>query len=554
MISRSPPWKRCAVPQAISVSVQQPALLRQYVVVVPGADEIRHRSVPGPGGRPLLPIRAAGDVPDEPGGGRGRRRRDPPPLRRLTGGPALTGVVTFNRQQRAYIEGLLSDTGDDTGDQRLLDALEDPDGLFVKNLENVQGDERDVILFSTAFSANERRVLPLNFGPLNRAGGERRLNVAVTRARRQVVVFSSFDPEELRTEETSSVGLRHLRTYLEIAAKGPSVLPRDGRRRGVPDRHREEIAARLRERRLAVRTDVGLSGFALDLVLGEPSDPRVAVLLDGRAWSHRLTARDRDALPREVLSNVLGWPAVERVWLPDWLADPDAVVERLVATAAKVPPAVRPVLPSAEDVPPRRASPAAAPVSVPGGPQASEPAVFVPWVERRLGSVGILDALPDPAAAARVAAALVEVVTAEGPIHADRLARLVANAYGLNRVVEARKASILRHLPAGLRQDTVEPVMWPPSRDPAEWSEFRRTADNVDRPLEHVPLREIVNAMVAVTRASAGMTRDELHRAVLAVFGGRRLTPAATDRLDAALRLGEQLGRLTIGNGTVLAR
>jgi hypothetical protein len=175
-----------------------------------------------------------------------------------------------------------------------------PTRLFVKNLENVQGDERDVILFSTAFSVNDRGVLPLNFGPLNPAGGERRLNVAVTRARRQVIVYSSFDPAQLRTEETSSAGLRHLRTYLETAAEGPSVLPRDPQRRTVPDRHREEIACRLRERGVPVRTNVGLSDFALDLVLGEPDDPRVAVLLDGPAWAQRLTARDRDALPREV--------------------------------------------------------------------------------------------------------------------------------------------------------------------------------------------------------------------------------------------------------------
>lgn len=243
--------------------------------------------------------------------------------------PSL-GVVTFNQQQRTLIEGLLRDIGD----QRVIDALEDPDGLFVKNLENVQGDERDVILFSTAFSVNDKGVLPLNFGPLNRAGGERRLNIAVSRARRQVIVYSSFDPGQLRTEETSSVGLRHVRTYLEMAAHGPSVRPRSAQRSTVPDRHREEIASRLRERGVEVQTNVGLSEFAIDLVLGEPDEPRVAVLLDGRAWSERLTVRDRDALPREVLTDVLGWPAVERVWLPTWLASPDAVVERLLAAAA----------------------------------------------------------------------------------------------------------------------------------------------------------------------------------------------------------------------------
>ena len=121
------------------------------------------------------------------------------------GGPTPSvGVVTFNQQQRAYIEALLRDDAD----QRMAEALDDreSEGLFIKNLENVQGDERDVILFSTAFGVNDKGVLPLNFGPLNRGGGERRLNVAVTRARRQVVVYSSFDPTScVRTRPTPQV-------------------------------------------------------------------------------------------------------------------------------------------------------------------------------------------------------------------------------------------------------------------------------------------------------------------------------------------------------------
>ncbi|MEZ4497206.1 MAG: C-terminal helicase domain-containing protein [Thermomicrobiales bacterium] len=163
---------------------------------------------------------------------------------RFSDEPPSIGVVTFNIQQRNLIDSLLRDSGN----QRILDALEDTDGLFVKNLENVQGDERDAIFFSTAFSVNERGVLPLNFGPLNRIGGERRLNVAITRARRQVVVFSSFDPEQLRAEETSSVGVKHLRAYLDIAAAGLRELPSEGRPRSAIDRHREEIATALRER------------------------------------------------------------------------------------------------------------------------------------------------------------------------------------------------------------------------------------------------------------------------------------------------------------------
>ena len=179
-----------------------------------------------PGHVPPLGRRAA--AAHQPDRGEGDRGGDPPAVRPVAGRarPSI-GVVTFNAQQRAYIEALLRDADDD----RLAAALDraDGEGLFVKNLENVQGDERDVVFFSTGFSVNATGALPLNFGPLNRAGGERRLNVAITRARRQVVVFSSFDPEQLRAEETSSVGIKHLRAYLDLAAQGTDVLPRDAR-------------------------------------------------------------------------------------------------------------------------------------------------------------------------------------------------------------------------------------------------------------------------------------------------------------------------------------
>ncbi|MDN5919818.1 MAG: DUF3320 domain-containing protein, partial [Pseudonocardia sp.] len=486
--------------------------------------------------------------------------------------PSL-GVVTFNLQQRAHVEGLLRDLDD----PRIAAALDDPDGLFVKNLENVQGDERDTILFSTAFSVNDRGVLPLNFGPLNRAGGERRLNVAVTRARRQVVVFSSFDPAQMRTEETSSIGLRHLRTYLEMAAHGPSVLPRDRRRRSVPDRHRDQVADVLRGRGAAVRTDVGLSGFTLDLVLAEesaPDRPLVAVLLDGPDWGRRLTARDRDRLPHEVLGDVLGWPRVERIWMPSWLADPDAVADRLMAAVedAHRAPTPEPALPVAAPVPPAREpdrpvartaaradEPESPTLIAAGAPPAAVDLVwpgaateFVPWAPRSLGPRDVLDALPERGAAARVRSALAEVVAAEGPIPAERLARLVANGFGLSKVAGARRDAILRHLPRDVRGDRAERVVWPVERDPEQWPGYRPAPDGQSRPIEDVPLREIGNAMVALVRASAGMPREELHRETLKVFGLRRRTGGVVERLDAALQLAHRSGRLRVpGDGTV---
>jgi hypothetical protein len=494
-------------------------------------------------------------------------------------GPSI-GVVTFNQQQRAYLEGLLRDSHD----TRLIEALEEPDGLFVKNLENVQGDERDVILFSTAFSVNTKGVLPLNFGPLNRSGGERRLNVAVTRARRQVIVFSSFDPEQLRAEQTSSVGIRNLRTYLEMAARGPEVLPNNPRRRTTPDRHRDQIADALRARGLSVRTDVGLSGFKVDLTLAsqdEPDAPRVAVLLDGPAWAARGTAHDRDGLPREVLARMLRWPAVERVWLPTWLADPQAVMSQLeqavnsagrhaqpTETASE--PAIRkePPINSAmlDEVPPAPSDPLplantfGEPAMLrsigPPMPAAVTPVAnnnFVPWTRHRFGDVSVLDALPSPWAARYVADALTEIVSTEGPIHTERLGRLTGMSFGLSKVVGNRRTAIFRHLPRSLVRDDDEPVVWPPSLDPQTWTKFRTTPEGVDRPLEHVPLREIVNAMVLASRESAGIRSEELHRAVLSIFGFRRLTAGFVQRLDTALALGVRSGRLVVDDvGIVL--
>jgi hypothetical protein len=266
------------------------------------------------------------------------------------------------------------------------------------------------------------------------------------------------------------------------------------------------------------------------------------VLLDGRAWADRLTVRDRDGLPEEVLSHLLHWPQVRRVWLPDWLDNRDAVVDRLVEAVHGDAPEPVPTTPATEFAP--------APQPI----ESVAPPAFLPWQPIEAGAVQVLDQLPAPAAAATVAGVIADVVTAEGPIHVDRLVKLVAGAFGLTRVAESRRVAILRHVPTELRQDDYEPVVWPTSLDPETWNGFRATPPDVDRPLEHVALREIVNAMVDAARAAAGMQVPELRRQVLGVFGGKRLTNNISERLNNALELGTKQNLLTIdAGGTVTA-
>ncbi|WP_369134621.1 DUF3320 domain-containing protein [Modestobacter sp. I12A-02662] len=461
-------------------------------------------------------------------------------LRRFAAAPDADpsiAVVTLHPPQRRLVERLLRGSGDD----RVVAAL-DAGALLVRDVDTVSGEHRDLVLLSLACAPDARGGLPLEFGPLGRAGGERRLTVAVTRARRQVVVYASFPAALLRPAETSALGVRQLRAYLDVAAQGPDAVPQNGRPAPPPDPHREDVAAALRGRGLVVSTDVGLSGFRLDLIVARaaaPEQPVLAVLLDGPAWAQRSPVVDRVAVPAGLLA-ARGWPAVERVWLPEWLADREAVVDRLTAAAASadLPAAVLPAAePVAEDEPEEADEPPSseAPRRVPARPavppaRLADEQQFRPWTPDEAGEPRLLRQLDDPETARRVRRVLAAGIAAEGPIHRDRLAALTASAFGIPRVNAARIESILALLP-----DPSAEFLWPAELDPETWTGFRRHGRGVERPLEHVPPEEIGNAMVALCRAGSGMTRDDLFLQTLVVFGHRRRHPVLLPHLEVGL-------------------
>lgn len=481
--------------------------------------------------------------------------------------PSL-GIITFNAPQRTLIESMLREAPD----ERIAQALDERDGLFVKNLENVQGDERDTILFSVAFSANERGAIPLNFGPLSRAGGERRLNVAITRARRQVILFASFSPADLRAEETASVGVKHLKSYLEIAASGGESALNNARRERLVDRHRDEIAEELRRRGHVVDTDIGLSDFRVDISIADASDPNqplVAVLLDGESWRARRTVADRDGLPTEVLKGLMRWPGVERVWLPEWLQRRAETLDRLTASVTQAAAALhlassetqsRPApdlskheTPASPTEPPYVDQNATrlGPASVTPPPEIQHPQLhqYVAWEPKRIGGIDTLDRLPGVAASQRVRGVLSEIVQEEGPVHKMRLARLVADSFGLSRVSASRAKAILRCIPQEYLRDTENTCAWPTNIDPVKWREVRRSQPGDGRNLEHVPTDEIANAMAVVAELSGGMNEDELKRQALSMFGGKRMTEAVSSLLIAGLDRGVSTGKIAHNAG-----
>lgn len=241
-----------------------------------------------------------------------RRLNDP-----LTKDQSL-GVVTMNAKQMDLITTLLEESDDPLIAEHMPGEGVAPDKtIFVKNLENVQGDERDVILMSVGFSKDPlKNRLPLNFGPLNRQGGQRRLNVAVTRARTAVVVFASFDPEDMQLTKNSAQGLQDLRDYLLLARDGVKA---DTSTRG--DRQeillRDLLAKALRERGWQVQNDYGLSAYKVDIALRKPGQEnwQFALIMDSPRWANLATVTDRELTPL-FLEQKLGWIQTIRVYTP----------------------------------------------------------------------------------------------------------------------------------------------------------------------------------------------------------------------------------------------
>jgi very-short-patch-repair endonuclease len=242
------------------------------------------------------------------------------------------GVVTLNFEQRELVEELL--------DRRLRDdpaaiAYQEKmtggqESLFVKNLENVQGDERDVIFISTTYGADVRGNQYQRFGPINGPSGHRRLNVLFTRSKKRTVVFSSLDPERIQTTANSPWGVRALKQYLIFARTGILQQADDGTDQPVND-FELSVGTVLKENGYEIVPQVGVAGFFIDLGIKHPAKAGTFLLgieCDGASYHSGRSARDRDRLRQEILEN-LGW-RIYRVWSTDWFKSRDGEIKKML--------------------------------------------------------------------------------------------------------------------------------------------------------------------------------------------------------------------------------
>jgi very-short-patch-repair endonuclease len=489
------------------------------------------------------------------------------------------GVVTFNQTQQTLIEDLLDAKRREFPqiDRFFTDQVPEP--VFVKNLENVQGDERDIIIFSVTYGPYERGKQPsMNFGPLNGNGGERRLNVAVTRARKKLRVFSSIRADQIDLRRTSARGVAHFKTFLDYADRGPQAIAEavtlaasgafdSGFERAVCDA--------LTARGWRVDSQVGCAGYRVDLAVRDPDRPGrylLGIECDGAAYHSGKTARDRDRLRESVLRS-LGWD-IARVWSTDWHINPTRCIEALDAAIKRAKDApVKPKPSAASPQPPAvPASPEATTTDHASHPSASSssllqsaPATFTQpparparestLVEYRPALIkfhggGSRDVYAD-AAFPHAVEAVRSIVSAECPITSESLIRALAEFFSVSRITDRareRLALLTTHAISQIGAHVADGVIWPSSDAQTSYTTFRVAGDNPDsfRELEAIPLPELVNAVVHVVRTQIGIPAEDLEREVGRLFGVLRMTQRAREVLSHSITSAESRGLIVI--------
>jgi very-short-patch-repair endonuclease len=241
------------------------------------------------------------------------------------------GVAAFSTAQRQAIQDELEQQRKANPDVEAFFSSHKEEPFFIKNLENVQGDERDVIFISIGYGRDNEGYFSMSFGPLNAEGGERRLNVLITRAKLRCEVFSNVTAADIDLGKTQSAGIAALKRFLHFAQHGQMDLPTAT---GLPAQSpfEETVAQRLVQLGYKVHRQVGSIGFYIDMAIVDPEHSGrylIGIECDGASYHSARSARDRDRLRQQVLE-AMGW-TIHRIWSTDWFRNPEQELARVVA-------------------------------------------------------------------------------------------------------------------------------------------------------------------------------------------------------------------------------
>ena len=502
------------------------------------------------------------------------------------------GVVTFSSVQQELIDDLMQEALHKEPElEQYCVNVEEP--LFIKNLENVQGDERDVILFSVGYGPDANGRVAMNFGPLNQDGGWRRLNVAISRSRKSMMIYSSFRPEKLDLSRTAAAGIVGLKGFLEFAARGKNAFYQSADTMKLRNSDvAKSIVARLQEAGYDADLDIGTSEYKMDIGVMDPENPDkycLGILLDGENYMATATARDRNLGQPSVLKG-LGWN-LHRVWTLDWLDTPEREFAKIEEAMKRI---LHPELYAEEessdatevgdgDAKQYESGDAnaedATGVSAPGSATSDVEVIDEVNTEVIAGSISTDNAeaiapakrqsarreythveLPvlgdsedfyEPKTKLQIMKAMEKTLQAEAPVEMDYMKKKVLLCWGMMRNTSKSDAvfeEILREVPVIQTNTAGNTFLWLQNMDPCKYGIYRLHAegDLEKRTLSQIPAEEVVNAVSELTDLNVSLSRDDLVKEIAKVFGFNRVTASIDQVVGIAISYAEQRGYVSI--------
>ena len=456
------------------------------------------------------------------------------------------GVATFSVKQRRAIQDELELLRRQQPDVEPFFQQHPSEPFFIKNLENVQGDERDVIFISVGYGRNKLGTMAMRFGPLSAEGGERRLNVLISRAKRRCEVFASITDEDIDLERAKGRGVAAFKLFLHFARTGKLGLSRTSGRE-VDSPFEVQVADAVKACGYEVHPQVGIAGFFIDLGIADAEHPGrylLGIECDGESYHRSRSARDRDRLRQAVLEDH-GW-IIHRIWSLDWFQRPNNELQRLLLAidAAKVELAARAELqgrqqrkPGVSVVAVEREDHAEIGLERSG---AERPAAYVEAIPAKPAYAGELHELP----VAALSELVKQIVMLEGPVHADEVVVRLRAAWGLKRSGARIQAAVDRAINAAVRFDGMlmtDRFLSLPGTVVAIRDRGAVLSDTLRKP-DMLPPQEIDVAILGTLQRNYGAGLVEIAQYVARLFGFKATSPQLREtirlRLDALLLRG----------------
>lgn len=468
------------------------------------------------------------------------------------------GVATFSVAQRQAILKELELLRRANPDLEEFFSSSSHEPFFVKNLENIQGDERDVIFISVGYGKTETGYLSQSFGPLNREGGERRLNVLISRAKQRCEVFCNFTGADIDLERTRARGVAALKMFLTFAETGHFGL---GEVTGTDfdSDFERDVCERLQAQGYDVKRQIGASGFRVDLAISDSEKPGRFILgieCDGAQYHSSRSARDRDRLRQQVLE-AHGW-IIHRIWSADWYLRPQAEMKKIedAIAGAKSEWAAR----DEEGFKSRRA----VPVSFEGervddvevitavvGDDAPHVADRHYYLEANFPVRTSIE--PHNAPLGEMTGYVAKIVEIEGPIHLDEIVTRIRMLWGLARAGSRIREAVERAVHAATQNGRIkgETFFSAPGQPIVARDRSLVSSTSLRKP-EMLPPVEVDQALMELVEANFGAGRDDLIQAAARIFGFSSTSAQLRSVLSEGIQRLSDSGKLVERGGLLI--